>query len=239
MTSSKAAREPDDRLAEILGHRFRDPALLHLALTHPSAAYEEDGGGGNERLEFLGDAVLDMVVAQHLFRDRPGWREGKLTRARASLVNTKSLAARAREQDLGAYIRLGRTERQSQGAEKDRVLANLFEAVLGALYLDAGLEATVAFVERVFAEPLAAAEDAVARDPKTEFQEWSHREHRETPQYRLLGDTGVDAADDRFTVRVEIGGAVYGEGVGRTKRAAERVAATRALARVREDESDA
>jgi len=238
VSPTKASRQPDARLVEILGHEFRDSSLLRLALTHPSAAYEDDGGSGNERLEFLGDAVLDVVIAHRLFEDQPDWREGKLTRARAALVNTGSLAARARELELGEYIRLGRTERQSHGSDKERVLANLFEAVLGALYLDAGLDTAVAFVLRVFAKPLAAAESAVVRDPKTRFQEWSHRDRQETPQYRLLHDTGEDGADDRFTVAVELGGVSHGEGTGRTKRAAERAAATRALAQATSEDAD-
>ncbi len=226
---------PDDPLAERLGHRFLDASLLETALTHPSAAFERDGSRGNERLEFLGDAVLDLVTARLLFLAHPDWREGELTRARAALVNTDSLAARARELSLGRYVQLGRTELQSGGADKDRVLANLLEAVVGALYLDAGIDAVFAFVERAFAGPLAAGRANLERDPKTRFQEWAHAALRETPTYEPLGDSGEEQAEDRFSVAVAVAGERWGEGTGRTKRAAERAAAAAALERAQSD----
>lgn len=225
---------PSSALAETLGHAFSDLSLLECALTHPSAAFERGDSQSNERLEFLGDAVLDLVVAHLLFVAHPEWREGDLTRARAALVNTQSLAVRARELALGDYIRLGRTELQSGGADKDRVLANLLEAVIGALYLDAGLETVTTFVECVFAGPLASGRAVLERDPKTRFQEWAHAEFGETPHYKPLSDTGEDHAEDRFRVAALVGGERWGEGAGRTKRAAEREAACAALERASE-----
>ncbi len=225
---SAAATAPVDQVAERLGYRFRDAALLEVALTHPSAAYERDRSGGNERLEFLGDAVLDLAVARALFTAHPDWREGDLTRARAGVVNTRSLARRARHLGLGELIRLGRTEQKSGGERKERVLANLFEAVVAAIYLDGGMEPVFALVERVFGGEIASGA-LLERDPKTRFQEWAHAQLRETPRYRLVHDTGVDEAEDRFAVAVDVAGTCWGEGVGRSKRSAELAAAGVAL----------
>lgn len=227
---SGGARPPDEALEKSLGHVFRDPARLREALTHPSASFEEDGSAGNERLEFLGDAVLDLVVSERLYARHPDWREGDLTRARAALVNTKALADRARELGLAAYVRLGRTE-AAAGREKHRVLGNLFEAVIGAIYLDGGLEPVVALVDRVFGAGID--HDVIPpRDPKTRFQEWSHAEHRTTPAYAVLADSEEQGADDRFHVAVSVAGEVFGEGSGRTKQGAESEAARQALARI-------
>ncbi|HEX2484728.1 MAG TPA: ribonuclease III [Myxococcota bacterium] len=218
-------------LEERLGHRFAAPALLEAALTHPSYANDHGGGGGNERLEFLGDAVLGTAVAQLLYAAYPEWQEGHLTRARAALVNASALAEKARRLELGHHARLGRTEQRGGGANKERILANLFEAVIGALYLDGGLPPVLAFVEREFGAELAAGDAVHARDPKTRFQEWAHAAYQRTPRYRAESDSGIEEADDRFCVAVEIDGEVWGRGTGRTKRAAEVAAARAALGR--------
>ena len=228
---SAAPHTPVDEIAAHLGYRFANAALLEIALTHPSAAYERDRSGGNERFEFLGDAVLDLAVAKLLFAAHPDWREGDLTRARAAIVNTRSLSRRARHLGLGEHIRLGRTEQKSGGERKERVLANLFEAVIAAIYLDGGLEPVVALVERVFGGEIASGA-LLARDPKTTFQEWTHAHLKETPRYRLTLDSGVEDAEDRFHVAVEVAGRRWGEGVGRSKHVAELAAASAALARV-------
>lgn len=225
------ARAPDDKLFAKLGHEFLDTALLATALTHASAAFERDGTRGNERLEFLGDAVLGLVVAELLFESHPAWREGELTRARAALVNGRVLAEQASALGLADYLVLGRTERRSGGAKKARVLANLFEAVIGALYLDGGLEAVFRLVERCFGEALAG-EAMLQRDPKTRFQEWAHATLRETPRYEVLEDSGIEEAENRFTVAVTVGGGPRARGSGRTKQAAERAAAAEALAQL-------
>jgi ribonuclease-3 len=229
---SEGEAAPVDAVAERLGYRFRDAALLEVALTHPSAAYERDRSGGNERLEFLGDAVLDLAVARALFTAHPDWREGDLTRARASVVNTRSLSRRARHLGLGELIRLGRTEQRSGGERKERVLANLFEAVVAAIYLDGGMEPVFALVDRVFGGEIASSA-LLERDPKTRFQEWAHAQLRETPRYRLVHDSGVDEAEDRFAVAVDVAGACWGEGIGRSKRSAELAAAGVALEKAR------
>lgn len=215
-----------EELEERLGHAFAEPARLDTALVHASLAAERDGGRGNERLEYLGDAVLDLVIAEALFAAHPDWDEGALTRARAALVNKRALAARARAIDLGPFIQLGRTEQRSDGAEKDTVLADCFEAVVGALYLDGGLDPVRSLCERLFGEGIAAAPPS---DPKTLFQEWAHAELRETPRYRTTADSGEEQDDQRFQVEVSVGDRSYGAGVGRSKRIAERVAAEAAL----------
>ena len=224
--------EPTPELAPIstvLGHEFEDSDLIALALSHASYAHEVDGTRGNERLEFLGDAVLDLVIAELLFNVHPDWSEGELTRARAALVNKRTLAERARGLGLGAYIRLGRTERLSHGEEKDSILASCFEAVIGALYLDAGLVPVETLAQRIFGQAVEEGSVGVRRDPKTEYQEWSHAHFGVTPRYRTVRDSETDDDDNRFTVEVTIDAETAGAGVGRTKRAAERAAAQAAL----------
>jgi ribonuclease-3 len=212
-----------------LGHRFADPRLLETALAHPSYAHEQDGSRGNERLEFLGDAALDLAVARLLYLTHPGWTEGNLTRARAAAVNTQSLARCARALGLGEQMRLGRTEHKTGGAEKERILANVFEALVGALYLDAGLEPVMELVRRLFAELLVSGAGPLEADAKTRFQEWSHARHRATPRYVVVSDSGIENDPLRFAVEVRLGSAVRGRGRGRTKRAAEHAAAEQAL----------
>ena len=218
-------------LADALGHAFRDPALAELALSHPSHAHEVDGSRGNERLEFLGDAVLGMIVAGVLFRAHPDWSEGDLTRSRAALVNQQALADRARAIGLDRFVKLGRTELRTGGQRKDSVLANCLEAVIGALYLDGGLPAVVPWVDRLFGDSLAGAGEPQRRDAKTMFQEWAHSRFQATPGYRMVRDSETDNDEERFSVEVVVGDEVWGSGVGRSKRAAERMAAAAALER--------
>ena len=212
-----------------LGHAFRSPELAEVALRHASFSHETEGLPDNERLEFLGDAVLGLVVAESLYRDHPEWSEGALTRARAALVNGPNLARCARELGLGALVRLGRTEQRSGGRDKDRILANCFEAVLGAVYLDGGIEPAVALARRALGP--AGAHGEAPRDPKTAFQEWAHARFRTTPSYRTARDSGIEDDDARFTVEVQIGAETWGAGTGRSKRLAERLAAEQALER--------
>jgi ribonuclease-3 len=222
--------EPADlpRLQAVIGHLFRDIDLLELALTHPSFAHEQNHTRGNERLEFLGDAVLGMVVAEALFQTHAEWEEGLLTRVRASVVNTKALAARARQLGLGAHLLLGRTEVRAGGGDKESILACALEAVIGALYLDGGLTPARVWITKLFGEALAAVEPPPA-DPKTRFQEWAHATLHSTPTYATLLDSGAEDAEDRFTVELRVAGRRYARGCGRTKRAAERSAAEIAL----------
>lgn len=232
-TREQGTPDPVDALEQATGHRFRDRGLAELSLAHPSHAHELDGSRGNERLEFLGDAVLDLVISRVLYERHPDWAEGELTRVRASLVNQRALAAQARGLGLDALVRLGKTERRSGGQRKDSILANCFEAVLGAVYLDGGLPAVEQVVERCFGEE--STRDAVPRDAKTAFQEWAHAELRATPSYRTVGDSEIENDERRFSVEVVVEDRAYGRGVGRTKRAAEAAAAQAALTCVGRD----
>jgi ribonuclease-3 len=217
-----------DAVVAAIDYPFDDQELVETALSHSSYAHERDGSRGNERLEFLGDAVLDLVVADILFAAHPDWDEGELTRTRAGLVNQRALAARARALGLNLWVKLGRTERRSGGSEKDSILANCFEALIGAIFRDGGFAPAMAFVRREFADGL---KQGAVRDAKTEFQEWAHARFSKTPGYQTVGDSGTDNDDQRFTVEVSVDERTWGRGVGRTKRAAEREAAVAALQR--------
>lgn len=217
------------RIEQALGHRFRRPELLETALRHASHAHESGEGESNERLEFLGDAVLGLAVAHALYEARPDWREGDLTRATHALVDARALEQLGRALDLGPALALGRTERLSGGQEKASILADAMEAVLGALYLDGGLEAVQAFVRVRFAEALASGLAPVERDPKTALQERTMAEVGVFPSYRVVGDSGIEGDDRRFTVEVVLGGEALARATDRTKRAAEREAARIAL----------
>ncbi len=215
-------------LCERLGHRFARPELLLQALTHSSRAHETgEPTGGNERLEFLGDAVLGLGVAEFLMSAFPEASEGALSRARAQAVNQAALAAHARELGLDELLRLGKSERKNAGAAKPSILADTFEAVLGALYLDAGFEKASAFVARELGDALRNAR-AVARDAKTGLQEALQAAGREPPRYITVGEAGPPHARE-FSVEVRIGEQVYGKGEGPSKQIAEQAAAHDAL----------
>jgi len=215
-----------DSLEVLLGHRFSDRRLLEQALTHASASAETAGSSNCERLEFLGDAVLALVVSELLMESEPERDEGWLTRMRANAVNRDALATRARALGLARWIRLGRGERRQGGAEKPSILADIFEAVLGAMYLDAGLRPVRALVERA---PLVPAEkEPAARDAKTRLQEILQARGEGTPCYRTTGTRGPAHALE-FSVEVTLGERVLGAGTGSSKRAAEQDAASRAL----------
>ncbi len=219
------------RLETALGHRFARPELLAMALRHASYAHESGEVESNERLEFLGDAVLGLVVGHALYESHPQWREGELTRALHAVVEARSLARLAREVDLGPELVLGRTEQSSGGHEKASILADAMEAVVGALYLDGGLEVVRRFVESRFASALSRDSAPVARDPKTELQEQTMAAVGVFPRYRVVVDSGIEGDDRRFTVEVSLAGDALAQATDRTKRAAEREAARVALAR--------
>jgi ribonuclease-3 len=227
--SGEPTKPAAEALGAAIGHAFRDPELAEVALRHASYSNETGELPSNERLEFLGDAVLGLAAAERLYREHPDWSEGALSRARASLVNRSHLARGARGLGLGPLVRLGRTERRSGGEEKDRILANCLEALLGAVYLDGGIAPAFALAERALGSP--APPGLVPRDPKTAFQEWAHAHQRPTPTYWTAHDSGVEDDDSRFTVEVRIGDETWGSGTGRSKRVAERAAAERALER--------
>ncbi len=213
--------------------QFKNPAALARALTHRSYLNENDDAlEDNERLEFLGDAVLDLVAAELLYRRLPEMQEGRLTRLRASLVSTERLAALARELGLGALIRMGKGEEASGGRTRPSMLSDAFEAVIGAYYLDSGLQAVREFMEPLFA-PLVeqVMRDDAEVDNKSLLQEWSQAKRRQTPQYRVIAESGPDH-ERTFVVQVSLGDEVVGQGEGRSKRAAEQVAAADARRRL-------
>ncbi len=218
-----------DSLETRIGHRFADRRLLEQALTHQSRAHEQgDLRLGNERLEFLGDAVLDLLISELLMEEHPDADEGVLSKARAASVNQRALAARARALDLGQFVRLGRGEQRSGGADKESILANVFEALLGALYLDGGLAAARSLVEREFQPRLGALKEALG-DAKTRLQERAQALGRSIPEYCTVAERGPDHAKE-FEVEVRIGDEWLARGGGRSKQAAEQAAARLALA---------
>ncbi len=221
-------------VARALGYEFTEPALLRDALTHRSFRNERPrlARTDNERLEFLGDALLGMRVATLLFEAFPDAREGALTRKRADLVCEGTLADIARQLGLGPALRLGRGEDRSGGRDKPRLLASALEALLGAVHVDGGIDAAFAVIDRLFEERLRGA--TARRDAKSRFQELVQARHHETPIYRLLRTEGPDH-ERQFTVALEVGGESVAEGVGRSKGDAERDAARKALAALETD----
>ena len=214
---------------EALGYRFRDPELAQTALTHASYAHEaEEGGRGNERLEFLGDAVLGLLVSERLFRRHPERREGALARAKSALVSSEALAPYAEALEVGSLLRLGVGESRSGGARKASLLADGLEALLGAVFLDGGLEAARRVVDR-YLEWAEAAVDVERSDAKTELQELVQARGWELPVYRVVEESGPEH-DKRFVCEVAVAGEAAGRGSGRTKKEAERRAAAEALA---------
>ena len=204
---------------------------LHEALTHDSYAAERHARDGcaNERLEFLGDAVLGAVVAHALFDEHPGQPEGKLSRMRAALVSRAALAETARRLDLGKFVLLGRGEAAAGGAQRPSILAAAFEAVVGALYLTAGLDAARSFVAR---HHLAHAGTSELLDPKTALQEYVQAKYKKAPHYAMTAQSGPAHART-FSVAVSVGGAQLGSGEGATKKQAEAAAAREALTALR------
>ncbi|MFA7323608.1 MAG: ribonuclease III [Candidatus Nanopelagicales bacterium] len=201
-----------------------DDALLDLALTHRSFAYEQGGIPHNERLEFLGDSVLGIVVTDELYRRFPDLAEGQLAKIRAAVVNARALADVARALGLGSYLLLGRGEITTGGDDKSSILADGMEAVIGAMYLTGGLSTASEFIHRVF-DPMiiASAELGAGLDWKTSLQEAAAAAERGVPEY-LVADSGPDHAKE-FQAQVVVGGEVLGQGEGRSKKLAEQQAA--------------
>lgn len=216
-------------LAARIGHEFADPSLLERALAHRSWCAETPGSSSNERLEFLGDAVLGWAIADHVYH-RYDVAEGQLTDLRKSVVNAIALAEVAAELDLGPHILLGRGEAAAGGADKPSILSDAFEAVLGAVYLDGGPDAAAAMVERLVVPRMPETADSLDQfDQKTYLQELSARAGRGAPVYDV-SSRGPDHAKS-FHASVLIDGEVVGEGDGRSKKAAEQAAATEACRR--------
>lgn len=211
-------------LERTLGHQFANIRLLSTAVTHSSYANEQRRETEyNERLEFLGDSVLSIVVSEYLFSSPKHLPEGELTRVRAALVCESSCCEFAKKIGLGQYLRLGRGEENSGGRTRVSLLADAFEAVLGALYLDGGLETA-----RRFLLPLVQAEQAVPEDYKTRLQEIIQQNPEERLRYVVTGESGPDH-NKRFIVEVRLNSNVIGTGEGHSKKAAEQQAAREAL----------
>lgn len=217
--------DADGRLQERLGHAFNDPDLLDQALTHRSC-----GAHNNERLEFLGDAILDFIVADLLFGGEPDAHEGRLTRLRAHLVRRETLALIARDVQLGETLRLGPGELKSGGRDRDSILADAFEAVVGAIYLDGGISSCRSVLETLYHDRLARATgERGLKDPKTRLQETLQGQGRGLPQYSVLSLEGAPH-EQRFTVACLVEGIPDPvTGFGPSRRKAEQDAATKAL----------
>lgn len=228
-TCPPAGAGPLERLQRALDYRFRDETLLQRALTHRSYAHDN-----NERLEFLGDAVLSFAVGAELYRLRPRAAEGDLSRLRASLVREETLARAARRLPLSDAVRLGSGELKSGGYRRDSILADAFEAVLGAVHLDGGIDAAVALCLRLLAPELATLPDAGSlKDPKTRLQEALQAESRPLPQYTVLREEGP-AHRRHFSVSCRlVDSDEQVEADGTSRRNAEQLAAERMLDRLR------
>jgi ribonuclease III len=238
----------DAQLEDRLGHRFSNPALLDRALTHSSAIPElriahseqiaasmppRDPPQDNEQLEFLGDAVLDMLASELLLEKFPEWSEGQLSKSRARVVNASALEMAARRLRLGEHLRLGRGEEKTAGREKPALLANAFEAVVAAVYLDAGLQAARGMLRRTLFDFTLeeGGENLAEADRKSALQEYLQGRGQSPAEYRLVGETGPDH-QKQFQVEVWMNENCLASGAGTTKKEAEQQAARRALDRL-------
>jgi ribonuclease III len=224
-----------DDLQERLGYVFQDPALLQLALTHPSVAHEHGASPQtNQRLEFLGDAVLQLVLTRELYEKFPAFGEGPLTKARAKLVNRRTLAERARHLGLGGHLIVSRGEELHGGRERPGALADTYEALLGAVLLDGGYDAAREFILRQFQSGFGGLlVIPILENPKGELQELLQAVSPESPQYHVVSSTGPDH-DRVFECVVHHGGMELALGRGKSKKEAESEAALAALAKLRE-----
>ncbi|MSS70655.1 MAG: ribonuclease III [Candidatus Latescibacteria bacterium] len=223
-----------ETLEAIIGHHFADRSLLAQALKHRSYVYAADGHGieSNERLEFLGDAVLDLVVTEYLFRSFKSKREGELTQVKSLIVSKTVLAQKGREMGLGRYMLLSREEEQAGGRDRTSIIGDAYESVLGAIYLDGGLDPSRVFVTRHL---LCDVEEISANGDYLNFKsvllEHVQREGRGHPRYYVNSEEGPDH-EKIFTVEVAVGGEIRGQGQGRSKKEAQQMAAKEALRRL-------
>ncbi len=220
---------------EMLGYRFTDPGLLEHALTHRSKAHEDVSGGvrDNESLEFLGDAVLGLVIADRLFHECPDWNEGQKSKAKAMIVSTVSLARTGEELGLGEHLLLGRGEEKTGGRHKRSLIADTFEAIIAAIYLDGGITAAEGFLERCFRPQLDAVRaggltPGLTKDHKSALQEFLQSHDMGLPDYRLIGETGP-AHRKAFETEVYAADCPLARGEGRSKKESEQRAAEQAL----------
>lgn len=228
MLTQEHIKELEDKI----GYCFKDKNLLKQALTHSSFVNEQriNKLPDYERLEFLGDAVLQLTTSDFLFRKYPEMREGELTRKRASLVCGASLARCAETIHLGQYVLMGRGEETTGGRNKEHILADVMEAVIGAIHLDGGFERAIDFIHRFVLDDLE--EKQAFRDNKTLLQEYVQREKGAVIQYVLVDESGPDH-EREFMVEVRVNGKTVGQGMGKTKKSAEQQAAYKALLAVK------
>lgn len=219
-------------LEQKIGYRFRNFSFLEQAMMHSSYTNEHrmEKYRCNERLEFLGDAVLELISSEFLFRQSPKVPEGELTKTRASMVCEQSLAMCARDIDLGSYLLLGKGEEVTGGRFRDSVTSDALEALIGAIYLDGGFTNAKEFINKFILNDLETKQ--LFYDSKTILQEIVQRDFNAPLSYELVSEEGPDH-DKRFTVQAKIGNAVYGEGTGHTKKAAQQVAAYRTILALR------
>ena len=234
-------RDECKELELALGYSFRDYGLLEHALTHRSRAHEDASGGviDNESLEFLGDAVIGLVIADYLFRKFPDYDEGRKSKARALLVSASSLAKLGIKLRLGEYLLLGRGEEKTGGRQKPSLLADTFEAIVAAVYLDGGIKEAEAFIGRQFREALDSLRagvniEGLNSDNKSKLQEWLQAHDRPLPIYRLAEELGPGHCK-MFKVEVVVSGTTVARGTGRNKKEAEQEAARSALDKCRAD----
>jgi ribonuclease III len=241
-------RDEDELLMQRLGHTFRDPSLLDRALTHSSAVPELRAARGediafagsvvqdNERLEFLGDAVLELLTSEFLLSHFPEWTEGQLSKSRARIVNAHSLEIAARSLGIGEHLRLGRGEEKTGGREKPALLADAFEAVVAAIYLDGGLvPARDLLMKTVLVQASEDGERMSESDRKSALQEFLQGRGGQLAEYRLAGETGPDH-QKTFMVQVWVRGECMSSAEGTTKKEAEQKAARQALEKLRQAE---
>ena len=222
-------------LEEKINYTFRSPALLENALTHSSYANEhrEEGVSSNERLEFLGDSILGLVVAEHLYRMRPDLPEGDLTRIRAALVCENSLVEVAKRLGVGNHLKLGKGEKAGGGRERPSIQADAVEAIIAAVYLDGGIGQVRKIIHMLILEQ-ETEKTAAIRDYKTALQEIVQRESGKILSYRLIAESGPDHAK-LFTMEVQLNGETIGIGQGKSKKEAEQAAAKAAVTKIESD----
>lgn len=229
-------RDEFETLQRVIDYRFHDRGLLEHAMTHTSRANEDVSGGvvDNESLEFLGDAVLGFVIADLLFREFPASSEGEKSKMKAALVSTGALARQAERLHLGDHLLLGRGEEKTGGRRKQALLADGYEALIAAIYLDGGIEQARAFIAREFAPLVAEVREGSfsGQDYKSTLQEFLQSRDRPLPEYRLAGTIGPDHRK-QFRVEVVVNGDALAEGVGPSKKEAEQEAARRAIEKLR------
>jgi len=222
-----------------LGHQFADDRLLKQALTHSSHAHEKNTSADNEQLEFLGDAILGFVVSDLLYRAHPGLTEGQLSKLKGFFVSAANLVKYAEQLHLGQYLHLGKGEEKTGGRTKQALLVDAFEAILGAVYLDGGLEASRRLIVRFFESQIAEVGDAGSQfsDFKTTLQQTLQARSLEPAHYELVSETGPDH-QKLFTVEIELRGETIAHGIGLTKKAAEQAAAKQALQKLTQQQEN-